>query len=31
MVNRSHLTIKGMNSIQEIKLGMNRGRSIEIE
>jgi hypothetical protein len=31
MVNRSHLTIKGMNSIRKIKLGMNSGRSIEVE
>jgi LAGLIDADG endonuclease len=31
MVNRSHLTIKGMNSIRKIKFGMNSGRSIEVE
>lgn len=27
MVNRSHLTVEGMNSILKIKLGMNSGRS----
>jgi hypothetical protein len=26
MVNRSHLTVEGINSIREIKLGMNRSR-----
>jgi hypothetical protein len=26
MVNRSHLTAEGINSIREIKLGMNKGR-----
>ena len=31
MVNRSHLTVEGMNSIREIKLGMNSGRSFEVE
>lgn len=31
MVNRSHLTVQGMNSIREIKLGMNRTRSFEVE
>ena len=31
MVNRSHLTIEGMNSIRVIKLGMNSGRSFEVE
>ena len=31
MVNRSHLTVQGINSIREIKLGMNRGRSFEVE
>jgi hypothetical protein len=28
MVNNSHLTVEGMNSIREIKLGMNSGRSL---
>lgn len=27
MINRSHLTVEGINSIREIKSGMNRGRS----
>lgn len=27
MVNRSHLTVEGINSIREIKLGMNTGRN----
>jgi len=31
MVNGSHLTVEGMNSIRDIKLGMNRGRSFEVE
>ena len=31
MVNRSHLTIEGMNLIRKIKLGMNSGRSFEVE
>jgi len=31
MVNGSHLTLEGMNSIRDIKLGMNRGRSFEVE
>nr|AMX22288.1 LAGLIDADG endonuclease [Cryphonectria parasitica] len=31
MVNRSHLTIEGMNTIREIKLGLNSGRSFEVE
>jgi len=31
MVNRSHLTIEGMNLIRKIKLGMNTGRSFEVE
>ena len=28
MINRSHLTVEGINSIREIKSGMNRGRSV---
>ena len=28
MINNSHLMVEGMNSIREIKLGMNRGRSL---
>lgn len=31
MLNRSHLTVKGMNIIREIKLGMNRGRKFEVK
>ena len=31
MVNRSHLTVEGINSIQEIKSGMNRGRIFKVE
>jgi hypothetical protein len=31
MVNRSHLTIEGMSSIREIKSGMNKRRSLEVE
>jgi hypothetical protein len=26
MINRSHLTVEGINSIRKIKSGMNRGR-----
>jgi hypothetical protein len=26
MINRSHLTVEGINSIRKIKLGMNTGR-----
>jgi hypothetical protein len=29
MLNRSHLTVEGLNLIREIKLNMNRGRNIE--
>lgn len=29
MINRSHLTVEGINSIIKIKSGMNKGRSIE--
>lgn len=29
MVNRSHLTVEGINSIRKIKSGMNKGRSFE--
>ena len=29
MLNRSHLTVEGINLIREIKLGMNRGRDLE--
>ena len=28
MINRSHLTVEGINSIRKIKFGMNRGREI---
>lgn len=31
MLNRSHLTVKGMNLIRGIKLGMNRGRKFEVK
>jgi hypothetical protein len=27
MINRAHLTVEGINSIREIKSGMNIGRS----
>lgn len=29
MINRSHLTVEGINSIRKIKSGMNTGRSFE--
>ncbi len=29
MLDRSHLTVEGINLIREIKLGMNRGRNSE--
>lgn len=29
MINRAHLTAEGINSIREIKYGMNRGRSFQ--
>ncbi len=29
MINRSHLTVEGIDSIKEIKSGMNRGRDLE--
>lgn len=29
IINRSHLTVEGLNSIRKIKSGMNRGRSFE--
>jgi hypothetical protein len=28
MINRSHLTVEGINSIREIKYGMNKGRGV---
>jgi hypothetical protein len=29
MLNRSHLTVEGINSIRKIKSGMNTGRNFE--
>lgn len=29
MINRSHLTVKGIDRVKEIKSGMNRGRNLE--
>jgi hypothetical protein len=29
MLNRSHLTVEGINSIRKIKSGMNTGRDIK--
>lgn len=28
MINRTHLTVEGINSIREIKSGMNKGRGV---